>query len=640
MLKLKSVLTIQSLLGMVILLCLATTHSVALTNLETSAFTFTAPSTSGVVLPELDEFATIVMSDPWDMNEQTDLAFYRMGMLNSMFANGVYSAQMNGDAYDGAERITLLSAGAPDHTAMRIGKIGYNFPINADHYRYLTYRFYKSNVQCNSALLIWYADDTRTSAVTGISDSYAACETAQAGWHTKVIDLKSIGYSGSQSWSGTIRELILKPFSGDGSANATVKLDWARLTNKDPRTARPYTIRWTGGSGMVNLYASLDNKTLDNDDFFIAQVNGSNGSYTFQTGVLPSGTYYIAADTDSGVVWSNGPLTVNAPPKVTITKPSMTSGQDFATAEAGNAWDMSDSSDMNDVLPLNWETCVNNESFANGIYSATLVGCSTDTYYTDARLIIGNMNPPGVDPTIDTRKYRYYSFRYYLSGEESVQEGWVSRLGWWQTISGITTEPTVMSRDIMLLEGWNTYKVDMWASDVVDEAHPIQVPWTSSAPNRLRFDPAELYLTRLPATFQLDWIKLTAMDEVSRGSTFSIEYDLVDEGSPSIIYYYDTDTDPTNGKNLAIMTSSVSGTEQSSEPTETAEQSIERDSPTAIEAISFVYLPTVLNNYCGDCISWDTSSVAPGDYYICIQANDFYNTTYQCSEAPVRVKSN
>jgi hypothetical protein len=633
MLKPRIILTIQSLFGAVVLLCLATTNSTALTKLETAALTFTHPPASGVVLPELDEFATTVIGDPWDMKEPTDLWAYRSEsqMINSSFSNGIYSAQMTTGL--GGERITLLSAGAPNHTAMRVGKTGYAYPINADHYRYLTYRFYKSNNECNSALLIWFADDTYTSAVQGVSNSYAACETSQAGWHTKVVDLKNIGIQqGSKNWSGTIRELLIKPFAGPGAANATVKLDWARLTNADPRTARPYTIRWTGGSGTVTLYASPDNKTLDSNDILIAQgINGGSGSYTFQTGTLPAGKYYLAASTDSGVVWSSGSLIVNAPPKITITKPSMTSGQDFAATEAGNAWDMNDSSDMNDALPLNWETCVSNESFSGGIYSATMTGCSTDTIFTDARLIIGNMNPPGIDPIVDTNKYRYFSFRYFLSGEESVGEGWVSRLGWWQTINGITTEPAVMGRDIMLLEGWNTYTIDLWASDAVDEAHPVQVPWTSSSPNRLRFDPAELYLSRLPANYQLDWIKLTAMDEVSRGEVFSIEYDMVDDGSASVTYYYDTDTNPANGKNIALMTNSISAAGQSVDASQSA---------ATTEASWRIYLPAILNNYCGDCLLWDTSSVALGDYYICIEANDSYNSTYQCSETPARVKSN
>ncbi|MEJ2748910.1 MAG: hypothetical protein P8183_13550 [Anaerolineae bacterium] len=643
MMKSRKTTAIKSALGAIFFLLIIFTVSSAKTTSDTNALIFTSPPASGVILPELDEFATTVMHDPWDMNENTDLWAYRSesAMINSIFANGLYSAQMT--TGDGGERITLLTAGAKNNAAMRIGKIGYKFPINAGHYRYLTYRFYKSNSECNTALIIWFETDAYTSDVQGISKSYPACETAVAGWHTKVIDLATIGIqAGSKEWSGTIRELILKPFSGTGAANATVKLDWARLTHEDPRSARPYTIRWTGGSGQVDLYASPRDKILDNNDILIAaDIDGGTGAYTFQTGVLPAGDYYIGVDTGSGVTWSSGPLVINTPPHITITRPSKTSGQDYAETEKGNAWDMNDSNDLNDVLPANWETCVSNPSFNNSIYSATMTGCSTDSVFTDARLILGHMNPSGKDPTIDTSRYRYFSFRYMLEGEQNVGEGWLSRFGWWQTISGITTEPTVMSRDIMLVEGWHTYSVDLWAADVVDEAHSVQVPWISSAPNRLRFDPAELYLTRLPVNFYIDWIKLTAMDEVVQGDGFPVEYDLVTDGAPvsSIVFYYDKDTNPSNGRDLVLLTnSSAQVTDQSSDMVGADGEMVQ--STDGISANSFIYLPIVLNNNCSDCMVWDTIHVAPGDYYICIEASDAYNSSYQCSEAPVKVKSN
>jgi hypothetical protein len=269
-----------------------------------------------------------------------------------------------------------------------------------------------------------------------------------------------------------------------------------------------------------------------------------------------------------------------------------------------------------------------------------MTGCSTDTYYTDARLILGHMNPSGVDPVIDTNYYRYFSFHYMLEGDQFIGEGWIARMGWWQTINGITTEPAVLSRDMILLEGWNTYSVDLWAADVIDEAHSVQVPWTSSAPNRLRFDPAELFLTRLPANFHIDWVKLTAMDEVMRGEGFPVEYELVADGATSTTFYYDTDTNPTNGRIAAQLASSTSTASPSLSPA-TEDSGSHPDQLLAETATGhFVYLPTILNNYCSDCTIWDTALVAPGEYYICIEASDAYNTSYQCSAAPVKVKPN
>jgi hypothetical protein len=150
-----------------------------------------------------------------------------------------------------------------------------------------------------------------------------------------------------------------------------------RLINKmiaeDPRTARPYTITWTGdgSGGPVTLYTSPNDKVLDANDIVIAKdQKASGGSYVFQTGVLPAGTYYIAAVNQNGMAWSSAPLVINAPPQVTITKPSMTSGQDYATTVIGHPWDMSHVGDLNDKVPPPMQTCVTNQKYANGIYSA------------------------------------------------------------------------------------------------------------------------------------------------------------------------------------------------------------------------------------------------------------------------------
>jgi hypothetical protein len=623
----------------------------------TASLTVTAPGASGVVLPELDEFATNVMGDPWDMNEPTDLAFYRSesSLANSTFANGVYSAQMT--AGDGRERIALLTAGTANNEAMRVGKIGYNYPINAGTYRYLTFRMYKSNDQCNSGLIQWYADDSYASASMGVSNLFPVPPPpCTARWHIYVLDLQTIGIQlGGKNWTGTIRELLLHPFAGSGAAGATVKLDWARLTAADPRTARPYTIQWTGNGsgGSVTLYARPANTRPTTphtgEDIVIASnLSASGGSYVFQTGVLPAGKYYIAASNSNGDAWSSGPLIINAPPRVTITKPSMTSGQDYAETEIGNAWDMNQSNDLNDHVPPPLYTCVTNESYSGGIYSAVVpVPCPSGASGTDPILYLGGMNryPPGtLDPTVDTNKYRYLSYRYYQAGTQDVGHGWISRFGWWQvnaTDNGVN-EPPAMSNDIIVLEGWNNYKIDLWADDVVDETYPPSTPgWQSSHPNRLRFDPTEMLVSTglTSVNIQLDWIKLTAMDEVARGKIFPIQYDLTASGPATLTFYYDTDTDPSNGRTLiGTKTSSfseVQATNHSDISAKLAGINLTGD------LTQTVFLPLVMSDFfdcTGNCYSWNTTSVPAGTYYICIQSQDAYNTLYQCSEAPVVVK--
>lgn len=587
--------------------------------------TVTTPSAAGVTVAEIDEFATNVFGDPWDMNEATDLAYYR-DMANSTFVNGVYSANLN--VGEGNERIMLLSAGAINNTALRTGKTGYNFPIDADKYRYLTFRLYKSCTNCNSGYVQWFADDTYTDAVMGAAQPYVM--PPQAGWHTVTVDLKNL-WIGEKNWSGTIRELIIHPFNGP--VGAEVRLDWARLTTEDPRTSHPYTINWIGGSGTHDIYLSADDKVLSDNDILVkSNVDASLGAYTLQTGVFPSDSYYIGVDTGSGVVWSPGPLIINAPPQATILKPSKTSGEEFAESVLGNAWDMNGSNDLNDVLPVDWETCVANPSFSSGVYGAAITDCPTSNgVYTDARFILGHMHDPDFDATVDTQKYRYLSFRYKLEGEQDVGHGWVARFGWSRHgEQGQETEDTVMSRDVILYEGWNTYKLDLRADDIVDEAHPVKRTWQDSQPNRLRFDPAELYLNLLPRDFELDWIKLTAMDEVKQGSNFPIEYEVSGADDVDLTFYYDTDTNPDNGRSLI-------GTHDTK--TAAITEVVAPQSPSAESKYS-VFLPLVVNNpynCTAECFTWNTASVKSGTYFVCIESEDAYNSTYRCSEAPVVV---
>lgn len=601
--------------------------------LAPAALTVTSPGADGVVLAELDEYATNVLGDPWDMDEATDLHYYRAEsqLTNSQFADGIYSAQLT--AGNGGERITLLTAGALDNAAMRIGRTGYAFPINADHYRYLTLRLYKGSGSCASGLVQWYADDTYATHVMGVSNGYST--PCSAGWHTYVLDLGAIGIQqGGRNWNGTIRELILHPYAGSGSANSAVRLDWARLTHENPLQARPFTITWSGdgNGGDVTLYASLNDKSLGGDhDIVIATGQSANGgTFAFQTGVLPEGTYYIAAVNGSGTAWSQGPLVINAPPQTVIMAPSMSSGGDYATAVKGNAWDMNDSNDLNDHTPHQWEFCVSNESFSGGIYQAMNVNCSNTVDYTDSRLIVGHMNPSGAtDPVIDTNKYRYLTFRYQLEGLQNVHEGWVIRWGWWQEPGGgLTGQSTVMSRDIIIQEGWNEYAVDLWANDVVDEAHPVQRTWQNSAPNRLRFDPTELHTSLVPARFQIDWIRLTAMEEVARNAMFPIEYTLDAVRPTTLTFYYDTDVNPSNGRShIGTLTVNSNKTSPAQAPVSLADHEL---------FLPFVGKATV--NCPSSCYPWSTVNVPTGEYYICVDSNDGLNATYRCSEAPIRVR--
>lgn len=598
---------------------------------RTTTVTITSPGAGGVSLAALDDFATTVMGDPWDMNQTSDTTVWRSRyskFTNPRYEDGQFVANLT--TADGQERIMLLYAGALDNDAMRIGKTGYTYPINADKYRYLTYRLYTNAAGFYSGILKWHSSDAQLDpAESGTSNTIAPVPAnGQPGWEIYTIDLATIGIQqGQRDWGGIIRELQIIPIAGGGLVGSEIRLDYAMLTDVDPRTARPYTIEWTGGSGLVKIYASPGNQTIDSTDFLLTEfTDASVGSFTWQTGVVPPGDYHIYIEDSDGGVWSQTPVTIDAPPILTIDKPSRTSGPDFATDVLGNAWDMSDDTDINLNPPPPFNTWLANARFENGIFKTNTLCCGVNVPIygdiSDPQFFMGNLNlnPPGTpDPKVDTNRYRYFSFRMYTQGEQSFEDGWVARLYWWQakdSDSGTNQSPSE-GRDILLYENWTTYKLDLHAADVL-EGPNSGLAWTASAPNRIRLDPNEFLPAIAPGYVELDWVKLTAVDEATQGTIFPIQY-TASESNVTVTAYYDTDTDPGNGRTPVTVYA----------PTTT----IPANLPLRL------YMPIHFKGPApsGEQIMWDTTGVAPGTYYISLDAGDGVNNVTWYSEAPVNI---
>jgi hypothetical protein len=225
---------------------------------------------------------------------------------------------------------------------------------------------------------------------------------------------------------------------------------------------------------------------------------------------------------------------------------------------------------------------------------------------------------------VDTQRYHYLSFRYYMEGDQNLAEGWVARFFWWQdnvTDNG-TIELPAHGRDIVLQEGWNTYELDLLANDAIDEVISTGIPWAQAHPNRLRLDPNELYPELSPGKIHLDWVKLTAMDEVVRGTPYAITFS-TSEDDVSYQIYYDTDRNPANGeKPIDVFVPQVN----SGGEFQVFLPAIFKMSSPSMEAAG------------GHHVQWDTSSVPAGQYWISVVLNNGYNTTRWYSDAPLRVR--
>jgi hypothetical protein len=300
------------------------------------------------------------------------------------------------------------------------------------------------------------------------------------------------------------------------------------------------------------------------------------------------------ADLGPQTSYSSGLLTINTPPQVIINQPSMTSGVDYPVEALNNAWDMSDSADVDSTLN------VNNPSFDNGLFQGTAKSvtqsCGDDGPWGEPNVML-QMGEP-----VDSSRFRYFTFKVKLDGTQDVGWGWVSRFIFLQVGYNNPDIPQspgdhAVLNDMVLKEGWNTISVDLadnsqpFPNGLYDDEEASYSTWTSIIPTMLRFDPHEIP-NSVPLTFSIDDIKLTAKD-VADG-TFDILWTPVDANGDNLtikLYY----TPSRSGTGTLITT--LSGGETS--------------------------------------YTWNTAAIAENEYYIHAEVNDGYNTTHWYSQSPV-----
>jgi len=570
-------------------------------------------SAGNETIPASRDFATEVIGDPWDMNERTDI-FFEMtrdkgGFPNLSLSNGVLSGTNNKtDA-----NIWIMF---PGHVSSQmLGHTGVQYPIDATRYRRLVFRMYLSeNIQQTDFLQIfWYTHGNfGQNPLTGWGATKFL--TTHKGWHTYDIDLPSDFKYGDTNWSGygVIKGFRIDPVNC--TTGVTVKLDWVQLI--DPSTASTYDIRWSA-VGTESETASLYHDTDPNGShkqLIVADIPANQCSYTWTPYLAPNG-YYIFAELSGGDrAASTGPVVINRPPIVDITAPSMTSGPDYATVVAGNPWD------MNGPTDITWTYHVKDLKYENGILNATTTG-------NDPQLRLNTPVP------IDTSKYRYLSFRMWIEGTQDIGTGWVQRIYFYNSSS----DPGLID-DIVLYEQWRTYTLDL-QNAIIDPTSRHK--WTDGQWTWFRFDVDEMPTSM---KFHLDYVTLTANDRAD--SYFNIRWNLDDPDSDDVdlnIYYCAETQDAAmsaspSGNRVLIATVKPDGRVVSPHLSAPA-----ADQPQQTGTYK-VYLPLVLNTYIppcdgeGNCHTWYTSWVSPGDYYIEIEANDGYNTTTWRSETPVEIR--
>ena len=571
-----------------------------------------ASSTPLEIVPEGRDYATQVLHDPWDMEQFSDISQYlnnsgqAANIQNISVANGLFSAQAISDA-----QFSILFPGyrTTTGTGIPVGKLGIIYPIATATYNCLYIAMQVNTSGYDVGQIFWFKDDklNGTGGVWGGSSGFLVTNQ----WQLYKINLASFAmidgnteWHDQPSWQGLRIDPTIQ-------AGVNFNVDWVRLTDCNPITK---SIDYTAGSD-VSVYIKPYGTSRE-----IQVVAGtSERPYRLDVQGIDPGDYtYIVKRGGSQI--ATGDFTVNHAPLVTIDKPSMTSGEDYATA-AGNAWDMSDPIDATETP---YENCLI-ESWGSGLLAFDTPDVSVQSGnckgggYNDPILYLNT--PTDFDPT----QYRYLSYRIYNGGQiQNVPDGYIARWGW--TYGAAENACEAVAGGIPFDVGWNTYSFDLSGSyngisnGTINEkvgTCPAGIDWSTTGPiQRVRFDPNE---NQIGSTLhqELDWIKLTKMDSVQSGTDFRIliSFGELLQGSQLSFYYTSDLANPT--QHAVIQSSSIT--------------------PSTGPYSSYFPYITTGSGESDYTTKWVTNGIGSGNYYICVVATDGFNTTTTCSDAPVNI---
>ncbi len=466
-------------------------------------------------VPSPNEYATLVLNDPWDMDTKGDIPQPYQGVTNVSASNSIWSATITSAGVQNGVGLWFLAPGFKG--GMPIGKEGKSFmhdnQIDTSKYHYLSFRMNYTGQ--NSPIVAIFGTDGWDDFAGDAAANYAAVGwiTINPGWNNYMADLSSLNYLQGRNWTNLVNKKLtgLRFLMVNGQQGANLQFNWIRLTD---------------------------------------------ARYSFND-------------------------TLNNPTRLQFTAPSYTSGQDYATATRGSAWDMNSTADVYTTPPpFDPSIDLTNFSFVGGIANFQNTSSQSKLYFH------GPENVP-----IDSSQYRYLTYRFWIEGTWDLSSvgGWVGRAIWFGP-GGYGTDDAV-TQDWYFREDWNTYTIDLVTAPLEPE-HVNHSTWTSVQPRILRLTPNE---GTLQQTMHLDYARLTARDTAD--TLYTIRWNTInpDGNSVAITLYYDTDQDPTNGRTLI---GAVSGNPGS--------------------------------------YNWNTSGLPNGQaFYVSGDVNDGYNTTTWYSETPL-----
>jgi hypothetical protein len=530
----------------------------------------TAPA-SPTPVAAANDYATTVLQDPWDMNQRTDLGWFvnsvdypPSGFSSTIFnfSTSIFSGVVAADP-----NVWLLETAFAG--AAPVGKIGANFPINADRYRIAAIRM---RVPTSAYFLFMWSTNSIFDP-PGLQVSNVVLTTT--GWRIYFVDLATLGLiTGTEPWSGTKRSLRLDPAPDNEPAGGTIDIDWVRLVENQPSLIRNVT--WTGG-GPVDIYLDNDNAPTNdpNQTLGLVAAGANGGSYALNVGALAPGTYYVAmrrSGTNDSFSYSAGRYQVNAPATLTVTSPSDEgSTDDFATIHLNDAWDMTSMADVDHLINVTGGTIatipgveteagtpIGNITAFSGTSTLGEFNPAPCASFAKPAVYPMHMNVRGQTRRIDPTRYRILTAELGLPNKSrDICGGSVARIVW--RVAGETHES--YSEDIIVNSraGANVLtrlNLDM-ATLPLEPGTPSQTAWVPGfSPNpgisSFRIDPHEF---ANPTPFYIKRAKLASLDTAD--ASFLVRWTTSKTGG-TINVYYDADKNPASGRTL-VGSASASG---------------------------------------------------------------------------------
>lgn len=677
-----------------------------------------AATTQTIVTGESRDFATLVLREPWDMDQYADVSQYlnesgqRRLVRDVRVENGIFTGVSEGTAANG-DNAYFFPLFTGYETTMLLGKVGHNFPIASNEYQCLYIAMKVDSGPANSMgpdqfVVYWFEDErlVQRNGIYGVTGGIPLYPEAGANqpnhsWRLYRVDLDDPPHGLRPDTKAEWSDLPLwRGIRIDPTINRDVKfqVDWVRLTACD---ANRHTVSWSPNGEGSALWVRAEGT---NHYIRVATgVDGASGSHELDVQGITPGTYRVALGTDTSCCLAGNiaTLDIRQRPIIDFVRPSFISGEDYYTAATGRPWNFEEDTDVVNVVNLdkdNDEWRIEN----NQLHVTTPPGPL----------------PAGVDGQVhfdtpepfSTSEYRFLTYRMYAewaSPWQDVTSGMISRWVW--TMPSLTGqagyECHLVTQDVPFNVGWHTYTIDLndWFQGSPEGQQPIGPPhcpplptirdqpptnigenpahWLNTGPvHQLRVNPNENVSCEFGETknavvpcspyYQIfDWVRLTKVDSVAQGNPFPIEFEmnLAASAVSSFEYFYTTNRAEPR-QNRAAPSDSRTAAVSNEEPAQVAARAA-REIPEAVEqAIAagnssstfnqpsgVVFLPAMEYNVDGGSADepanpggggnvedadfvWDTTGVASGLYYICIEATTQHGAAIHCSDAPVQVE--